>query len=185
MADDSQLVIVGKIRKAQGIKGELLVESLSDSGEKTFAAGRRLVAGTASGDILPRPRGMAGDGPIELVITRCRPFKGGWLLIVDGIDDRSEAEKWRGRYLLAPLAELEPPGENEVYLHDLLGVAIENPEGGVVGRVAGYYELPQGIMLDVHTENGETLLPYRPEVVAHADMERRVLVLHPGVDFIS
>jgi 16S rRNA processing protein RimM len=185
MPEDANLVIVGKVRKAQGIKGELLVESLSDSGEKTFAAGRRLIAGTATGDVLPRPKGMPGEGPIELVITRSRPFKGGWLLVVDGIADRSEAEKWRSRYLLAPQSELEPPGENEVYMHDLVGVSVENAEGGVVGRVNGYYELPQGLMLEIGSENGETLLPYRPEVVAHVDMSRRVMTLHAGVDYIS
>lgn len=185
MAEDSELVIVGKVRKAQGIKGELLVESLSDSGEKTFSAGRRLIAGNAAGDILPRPKGLPGEGPIELVITRSRPFKGGWLVIVEGISDRSEAEKWRGRYLLAPRSELEPPGENEVYLHDLVGAGVENSAREIVGSVVGYYELPQGLMLEVRTPGGDTLIPYRPEVVAHADMERRVLTLHEGVDFIS
>lgn len=185
MADDSELVIVGKVRKAQGIKGELLVESLSDSGEKTFSAGRRLIAGNANGDVLPRPKGMQGEGAIELAITRSRPFKGGWLVIVEGISDRTDAEKWRGRYLLAPRSELDPPGENEVYLHDLIGVAVENPAGEEVGKVTGYYELPQGVMLEVRTANGDTLVPYRAEVIAHADMERRVLTLHEGVDFIS
>lgn len=185
MEPETDLVIVGKVRKAQGIKGELLVESLSDSGEATFAVGRRLVAGTAAGDVLPRPKGLPGEGPVELMIARSRPFKGGWLLVVEGIGDRTEAEKWRGRYLLAPRADLQPPGQNEVYLHDLVGLAVVNPDGGVVGRVAGYYELPQGLMLEITTENGETLLPYRPEVIAHADMQRRVLTLHEGVDFIS
>lgn len=185
MSSENSLVIVGKVRKAQGIKGELLVESFSDSGEKTFSAGRRLIAGNAAGDVLPRPKGLPGEGPIELVITRSRPFKGGWLIVVEGISDRTDAEKWRGRFLLAPQSELEPPGENEVYLHDLINLAVENAEGGVVGRVSGYYELPQGLMLEISSENGETLLPYRPEVVAYADMERRVLTLHPGVDYIS
>lgn len=185
MTSENPLVIVGKVRKAQGIKGELLIESLSDSGEKTFGVGRRLIAGTSEGDVLQRPKGMAGEGPIELVISRSRPFKGGWLIVVDGISDRTGAEKWRGRYLLAPRSELDAPGENEVYLHDLVGLAVENPEGGVVGRVDGFYELPQGLMLEIRTENGDTLLPYRPEVVARVDMERRVLYLHAGVDYIS
>ncbi|MBA3655986.1 MAG: 16S rRNA processing protein RimM [Gemmatimonadaceae bacterium] len=185
MVSEIDLVIVGKVRKAQGIKGELLVESLSDSGEKTFSAGRRLIAGTATGDVLPRPRGMHGDGPIELTITRSRPFKGGWLVIVEGVNDRTDAEKWRGRYLLAPRSELDPPGENEVYLHDLIGVAVENSAHEEVGKVTGFYELPQGLMLEIRSESGDSLLPYRPEVIAHADMERRVLTLGEGVDLIS
>ncbi|MBA2687749.1 MAG: 16S rRNA processing protein RimM [Gemmatimonadaceae bacterium] len=185
MVSEIDLVIVGKVRKAQGIKGELLVESLSDSGEKTFAAGKTLIAGTASGDVLPRPKGLPGEGPIELAITRSRPFKGGWLVIVEGIKDRTDAEKWRGRYLLAPRSELDPPGENEVYLHDLIGVTVESAEHDEVGKVTGFYELPQGLMLEVRTAAGDTLVPYRAEVIAHADMERRVLTLHDGVDFIS
>lgn len=185
MSSETDLVIVGKVRKAQGIKGELLVESLSDSGEKTFSAGRRLIAGNADGDMLARPKGMQGEGPIELSITRSRPFKGGWLVIVEGVNDRTDAEKWRGRYLLAHRSELDPPGENEVYLHDLVGVVVENAAHEEVGKVTAFYELPQGLMLEIHNARGDSLLLYRPEVIAHADMERRVLTLNDGVDLVS
>jgi len=183
MSEEPQLVIVGKVRKAQGIRGEILVESLSDTPEQTFASGRRLVAGTAAGDPMQRPKGLGGDGMMEVVVSKSRPFKGGFLLALEGISDRTEAEKWRGRYLLAPASELQPPRENEVYLHELLGLAVETAGREEVGKVTGYYELPQGLMIEIRSERGDSLLPYRPEVVAHVDLQRRVLTLHDGVDF--
>lgn len=185
MAEENELMIVGKVRKAQGIRGELLVESLSDTPLVTFAAGRTLIAGNANGDPLPNP-GTQGASKANLVlrIEQSRPFKGGWLLVLEGISDRTEAEKWRGRYFLAPAVDLKAPAENEVYLHDLIGYAVNNSADEEVGKVNAYFELPQGLMLEVKGAQGEALVPYRPEMVAQADVERRVLYLQDGVELI-
>ena len=55
----------------------------------------------------------------------------------DEIDDRDVAEIWRDRFLLLPADELEPLGEGEVYVHDLLGMRVELVSGEAVGTVAG------------------------------------------------
>ena len=45
-----ELVIVGRVRRAHGVHGELVVETLTDSPDEVFAAGRQLVAGTVDGE---------------------------------------------------------------------------------------------------------------------------------------
>jgi len=90
-----ELTIVGRVRRAHGIHGELVIEPLTDVPDAVFAAGRRVFAGTVDGD--PAPDGRA------LVVEESRPFKGGgWIVAFDGIADRNEAERWRERYVLAP-----------------------------------------------------------------------------------
>jgi 16S rRNA processing protein RimM len=168
-------VIVGRVRNAHGIRGELVVEPITDTPDAVFASGRRLFAGTVGGD--PSPKGET------LTVTGARPFKGGWIVAFAEIADRTAAETWRERYFLLPADELAPPGEGEVYLHELLGMAVE--EGGrVLGTVKDYYELPQGLVLDVALAAGGTVMvPYTEDVVRTiARAERRLVVaLPPGL----
>jgi 16S rRNA processing protein RimM len=167
------LAIVGRVRKAHGIRGELVVEPLTNAPDAVFAPGRRLCAGTVTGDPAPDER--------TLVVEESRPFKGGgWIVAFEGIFDRNEAELWRERYLLAPRAELDPIAEDEVYLHDLLGlevVLLESAEH--VGEVTDVYELPQGVMLDVRRAKGSVLIPFRPEIVQRVELEARRLIIDP------
>jgi 16S rRNA processing protein RimM len=167
------LTIVGRVRRAHGIHGELVIEPLTDAPDAVFAAGRRVFAGTVDGDPAPDKR--------ELLVEESRPFKGGgWIVAFVGIVDRNEAERWRERYLLAPVAELEPLAEDEVYLHDLPGLRVVlDGSGELVGEVTDVYELPHGVMLDVRRANGSVLIPFRPEVVTQVDIGERRLVISP------
>ena len=99
----------------------------------------------------------------------------------EGVNDRNEAELLRGRYVFSPFDELEPPGEDEVYLHELIGMRVELDTGEIMGEVSGYYELPQGLTLDVKTEKGSVLIPYRAEVVERTDSDSRVVVVKSDV----
>jgi len=164
-----ELIIVGRVRKAHGIRGELVVEPITDEPDAVFASGRRVIAGTASGDPSKDRR--------ELRILASSPFKGGFIVKFEGLDDRNAAELFRGRYLLAPFDELEPLGDNEVYMHDLVGMQVSLDTGERVGEVKSYYELPQGLTLEVQTEKGTVLVPYRPEIVERTESaERRIIV---------
>jgi 16S rRNA processing protein RimM len=166
-----EYVIVGRVRKAHGIRGELVVESLTDAPEVVFASGRHLLAGTIDGQI------AAGAG--ELHIRRATPFKGGWIVRVDEISDRSAAELWRERYFLLPAAELAPLADDEVYFHDLVGLRVELTGGAPLGRVEALFELPQGLVLDVRTDRGTVMVPYRPEVVTSVDLASGLVVIDP------
>src|SRR3954471_1327760 len=118
----SDYIIVGRIRKAHGVRGELVVETITDAPDAIFPSGHRVFAGTATGDIAPSRQ--------ELHITSTRDFNDGLLVHFDEIADRTAAELWRGRYLLLPSAEVPQPADDEIFMHDLLGmrVVLENGE---------------------------------------------------------
>jgi 16S rRNA processing protein RimM len=145
---------------------------LTDAPDAVFAAGRRVFAGTASGD-LARDRA-------ELAVDTVRPFREGLLVRFDRIPDRTEAELWRDRYLLLPIAELTPPGEDEVYIHDLVGMKVVLASGEPLGEVLEVYELPQGLVLDVKRAGGATvMLPFSADVVKGVDSAARVVEVDP------
>ena len=169
-------IIVGRVRKAHGIRGEVVVEVITDAPDAVFASGRRVFAGTAAGDLSPSRQ--------ELHVRSVRPFNDGILVGFDEVPERNAAELWRGRYLLMPAEELPPPDEDEVYLHDLIGMRVLLTEGQPVGTVIAIYELPHGLALDVRLaepRDGETvLLLYDDNTIASVDKERRIIVVTPA-----
>lgn len=172
---DPAFLIVGRVRKAHGIRGEVVVELLTDEPDAIFASGRRVFAGTATGD-------LARDGQ-ELHIRSVRPFNEGFLVAFEEVPDRNAAELWRGRYVLVPVDEVPAPGEDEVYLHDLIGMRVDLEDGSSVGTVEEVYELPLGLAVDVRRlppRSTETvLLPWDERTVASVDREARVIVVTP------
>jgi 16S rRNA processing protein RimM len=172
-----EYAIVGLIRKAQGIRGEVVVEPLTDKPDVVFASGSRVFAGTTDGE-LATTRDVRGEEAVPtLTITRAQPFKKGLIVQFEELQDRDSAELWRGRYLLAPFSELPPLQDDEVYLHDLTGMKVTTPGGAEIGEVTTFYELPQGVMLDVNTSRGSVLIPYRAEIIVRTDLETRTIVM--------
>ena len=169
MPDAPAHLIVGRVRRAHGLRGDLIVETLTDAPDAIFAAGRRVFGGTATGQL--------GDG-IELDVERAAPFQQGLVIVhLNGISDRTTAERWRGRYLLVPSVEVEPPGESQAFLHELIGMRVVLADGGDVGDVLDYYELPQGILLEVEWNGARVNLPMTDAFLRDIDRERRRIVM--------
>jgi 16S rRNA processing protein RimM len=180
---DSEYALVGLIRKAQGIRGEVIVEPLTDKPDVVFASGSRVFAGTADGDPAIGHDVMGAEEIPTLTIADSRPYKKGWMVRFEEIADRDSAELWRGRYLLARFSELPPPAEDEVYLHELVGMKAESSTGEPMGTVKTFYELPQGIILDLETPKGSVLVPYRPEAIVRTDVAARTVIINAAMGF--
>jgi 16S rRNA processing protein RimM len=162
---------VGRIRRAHGIRGELVVELLTDEPDAIFASGRRVFAGDRVGD-------LAGDRQ-ELRVLRASPFKGGLIVAFEGIPDKTAADLWRDRYLLVPESEVTPPGDDELFIHDLVGMRVSKG-GETIGEVVEVFELPQGIVMDVRRPDGKTvMLPFDDNTVTDVDAVARVIDVDP------
>ena len=182
---EPEYAIVGLIRKAQGVRGEVIVEPLTDKPDVIFASGSRVFAGTSSGDAALVHDVKGQEEVPSLTVAESKPFKKGLIVHFEEIQDRDSADLWRGRYLLVPFGELPPLEENQVYLHDLVGMKAERTAGEQIGTVTTFYELPQGVVLDISTPGGSVLIPYRPEVVVRADLETRTIVIHDTLGFLN
>src|SRR5207248_1765232 len=143
---NAEFVIVGRVRKAHGIRGELVVEPITDTPDTVFAPGRRVLAGTVRGDVTLDRK--------ELHVARTSRFKGGFIVGFREIVDRTTAELWRNRYFLVPRAEVAEPDEGGLYVHELTGMQVRLESGESLGDVADVYELPQGLAIDVKRADG-------------------------------
>jgi 16S rRNA processing protein RimM len=171
----SDFVIVGRIRKVHGLRGELVVESHTDEPDVVFASGRRVFVGTVRGVVQPE----------SIEITTVRPFKEGRIVKFVGIDDRNEAELWRDRYLFLHQDEVAPLADDEVYIHELKGMRVELESGELIGTVLEVYELPQGLALDVSRVGAKSVIVPYDRVVTAVDRAARRLRIDPPKGLIE
>lgn len=164
---------VGRIRRPHGVRGELVLEALTDEPDAIFASGRRVFQGTPEGALWLDPRTRQ---PRALEVKALRPVKDGFLLTLVEIADRTEAEKWNGRTLVVPVEELSEPEDGEVFTHELVGMQLVDTESDApIGEVVEFYELPQGLLLEFRTARGIASLPFVDEFVDEVDREARVI----------
>lgn len=168
--EGSEYVIVGRVRKAHGIRGELVVEPITDTPESVFAPGRRLVPGTTAGDVDPKTP--------ELHVERTSRFKEGFIIAFREIRDRNAAELWRNRFFLVPSTEIPALDEGEIFVHELIGMHVQLESGEPLGEVVETYELPHGLAIDVRrTGRSDTVLLLYEQSVIAADRDSRTLTV--------
>ena len=162
------VIVVGLIRKAHGLDGELLVELLTDDPDDVFAIDRVLEVA-----------GATGRGPDRLTVMGARRHKGGLLLRFREIRDRNTAELLQGRELALPLDELRELDEDEFFLHDLVGYTVVRADGEPVGDVVTSYETGAQLLLGVGDGEQEVLIPFGRQLVTEVDREARRIVIDP------
>ena len=172
---DARHLVVGRLRKPHGLKGEITLFPLTDDPATVFAPGRQVwivdLEGTEVG------------GPFE--VERSRDYHREWLLKMRGIEHRDAWEPWRGLFLGAPVDTLAPPDGDEVYLQELGGFAVRREDGTPLGLVSAVYEMPGGLMLEVQGPKREFMLPYRKEFVVQVDRQARKLTVAPPEGLID
>jgi 16S rRNA processing protein RimM len=169
MAAGARHLVVGRLRKPHGLKGDLTLFPLTDDPDTVFAAGRSVWLVGLDGE--------PAAGP--LTIERSRAYHRQWLIKFAGADGREAIDPWRGLFLAVPADQLAPPRDDEVYLHELDGFAVRLPDQTPLGLVTGVYELPSGLMIEGQGPQREFLLPYKKEFVREVDRAGRRLVVTP------
>lgn len=169
---DPSHLVVGHLNKPHGTKGEIFVWPLTDHPGDTFTPGVILYVGDDTGN-LPDPTLPS------LVIQAARPFRRGFLLRVEGVEDRTGAEALQGRYLLRPAAELAEPDEGEVFYHQLLGMRVLTVGGEEVGKIVEVYELRPADLLEVRGPGGTHFIPFLASLVRDVDPEAGIMVIDP------
>lgn len=167
--EGADYVVVGRLRKPHGLKGEFTLFPLTDAPEETLAEGREVWVLGLDGEIVA--------GPLRL--ERSRGYHREWLVKFAGLDARGPVEPWRGRFLGVPAGTLPGPAEDEVYLGELAGFSVRLPDGTALGLVSAVYELPAGITIEVQGPKREFLLPFRKEFVQRIERGARRLVVTP------
>ena len=159
-------LVVGRVLRPHGVKGELSVEILSDAPER-FAPGAELGVGDPDG---PEPLRTA-------VVAAARRHQGRLLLTLEGVDDREAADRYRGAWLSIPVTEARPLEPDEFWPHQLVGLAVVDHQGRERGRVADVLPGAAHDLLAVELPGGASVLVPAVAALVTVELEAgRVLV---------
>lgn len=162
--DPRELICVGVVTGARGIKGDVRVKSftaepedldrygplLDKTGLKTYGV---KVTGVAKGQLIVRFKGVA---------------------------DRNAAEALKGTELFVPEDALPPPEEDEFYFKDLIGLRAELADGSAFGTITAVENFGAGDVLEISGPvKGGVMIPFTREVVPVVDLKGAKVVIIP------
>jgi 16S rRNA processing protein RimM len=159
-------VVVGRIGRPHGVRGEVTVEVRTDDPELRFAPGSVL---------LTEP---GARGPITVAGRRWH--RDTLLLTIDGVGSREDAEALRDTELHVPVADLpELDDPDSFYDHQLVGLGARLPDGSVLGEVTAVRHEAQDLLVVRRDGAPDALIPFVSAIVPTVDLAGGFVVVDP------
>ncbi|HEU5158338.1 MAG TPA: ribosome maturation factor RimM [Streptosporangiaceae bacterium] len=166
-------LVVGRIGRPHGVRGEVTVEVRTDDPDDRFAVGRALATDPAE------------SGP--LTIEEVRRHSGRLLVRFEGIGDRDAAERLRGVLLVIDSGDLPPSDDaDEFYDHELVGLVAVTVDGAKIGVVTEVRHLGQDLLVIDRTAGApggggddEVMVPFVAALVPEVDVAAGRVVVDP------
>jgi 16S rRNA processing protein RimM len=160
------MAVVGRIARAHGIRGQVIVNLETDFPSERFQPGAELFVNR--------------DGRVEPVTISTVRFQQGRPVIgIHGVPDMTAASRLAGHELRIPVDRLTALPPDTYYRHDLVGCAVETTGGVRVGEVADVEGTVAGSRLVVTTPRGETLIPLAADICKTIDPAGKRIVVDP------
>jgi 16S rRNA processing protein RimM len=168
-------LVVGRITRPHGVRGELAVEVRTDDPADRLAAGAVLETDPAAA------------GP--LTITRARWHSGKLLLSFDGVTDRDAADGLRGVFLVVDSAELDDIADPDEFRdHQLIGLAVYGPADEHVGTVTDVLHHGQDLLVVAgagQRAGAEIMVPFVTALVPEVDLAAGRIVIDPPAGLLD
>ena len=155
------MAVVGRIARAHGNRGQVIVNLETDFPETRFQPGAEL--------FVERGGKMETMRITSVRFQRDRPV----------IDTMNDAEALAGLELRVPADRLTPLPAGTFYRHDLIGCVVETRDGGSVGKVSGVEGTLGGSRLVIDGAHGEILIPLAHDICTTIDVDAKRIVIEP------
>jgi len=158
-------LVIGRIGRAHGVRGDLFVEPMTDEPDHRFADGTVL---------------MTSDNT-TLTVSTSKWHSGRFVVHFAGVDDRNAAEALRGQTLTIEVDPAELPEDpDEFYDHQLVGLKVALKDGSLIGVIGEVIHLPSQDLLSVKREGDtEVLIPLVMEFVPEIDLDSKTVTITP------
>ncbi len=161
-------MIVGRIRKPHGVRGDLKVAVQSDEPARFFELERVFVSNNPK-----------DHSPAEMRVTDVRFHGNDAVLTFDGLTSREAAAQYNSAWLFVALEDAVPLEDGEIYTFQLVGLSVMTTQGEVIGAVSNVLETGANDVIVVNGPLGEVLIPDIPQVVVGVDLEAKQLTIEP------
>ena len=166
MTEWDDMAVVGRIARAHGNRGQVIVDPATDFPEERFKPG----------SVLQIRRGNVTE---SVAVENVRFHRGRPIIGLSGIDTMDAAEALAGLELRIGADALQPLPMGSFYHHDLIDCAVETPRGEPIGRVIGVEGDAAGSRLVVESKTGEVLIPLAEGICVDVDVPGRKVVVEP------
>jgi 16S rRNA processing protein RimM len=167
-----EMAVVGRIARAHGIRGQVIVNLETDYPRERFQPGAQLFV-------------MRGGRIEALAITTARFQHDRPVIGLEGVQDMNAAGSLAGLELRVPVESLAALPAGTFYRHDLVGCRVETPGGRHVGVVSEVEGTIGGSRLVVQTPGGEVLVPLAAEICTTIDPAGRRIVIDPPAGLLE
>jgi 16S rRNA processing protein RimM len=159
-------VVIGRIGRPHGVRGEVTVEVRTDDPDLRFAPGAVLLTDPAD------------RGP--LTVAGHRWHRDVLLLALDGVESREAAELVRNTLLLVETSQLPALDDpDDYYDHQLVGLAARLTDGTVLGEVIAVSHEGSDLLVVQRPDDGELLIPFVRAIVPTVDVGGGFLEVDP------
>jgi 16S rRNA processing protein RimM len=162
----NDMALVGRIARAHGIRGQVIVNLETDFPDERFRPGAEL--------FIERHGAVESIRVTSVRFHRTRPVIG-----LEGIETMNDADALAGRELRVPVDRLAPLPAQTFYRHDLIGCAVETVDGRSVGAVTGVEGTLRGSRLVIDGAGGEILVPLVADICREIDTAGKRIVIEP------
>jgi 16S rRNA processing protein RimM len=166
MSEDQGEVLVGRVIRPQGNRGEVVVAPETDRPEQRFKVGAPVTA-------------VHHGRTRTLTVRESREHDGRWVVGFDGVASIDDAEALRGAALVIEAAALPALAAGRYYIHDLGGCTVETTAGARVGVVEKVDTSVGTTALVVRTGRGEVMVPFAEEICRVVDVAGKRIVIDP------
>lgn len=160
------MVLVGRIARPHGIRGQVIVNPETDFVEDRFASGATMWTRSDRGDE-------------ALTVTSARMQNGRPVIGFDGFTSIDDVERLAGLELRVPEEALQPLGDGVYYQHQLVGCVVETATGTRIGEVRRVDGGAGGSLLAVNGARGEILIPFAQHICVEVDVPGRRIRIDP------
>ena len=166
----NDLLLVGRVARAHGNRGEVIVNLETDFPEERFRVGGVLLVGAES---------QARE------IKAFRLHQGRPVIALEGVETMNDAEALAGADLKVPASTASPLPAGVFYRHDLVGCEVRDAEGRFIGRVTAVEGPLEQSRLVVAGSRGEVLIPLAAGICTNVDTAGQVIVVDPPEGLID
>ena len=156
------MVVMGRVVGAQGLQGWLKVQAFTEHLDSLI-------------DYDFWQLGNDKHPWREYKVLECNPHTKVLVAKLEGVADRTAAEKFKGLLIAIPRSKLPPQAENEYYWSDLIGMKVINQSNETLGTVESLLETGANDVLCVRNEKSEILIPFLNAVVQQVSLEERII----------
>jgi 16S rRNA processing protein RimM len=156
-------LVVGFLRRAHGIRGEMIMDLHTDFPER-LRSGRKL---------------LVGEDHKPVTLASARPHAKGMLVKFQGIETPEETAQFRNHWVYVKASEVPELPQGQIYQHELFGFSVVDEDDQPLGELVEIIETGANNVYVVRDGSGkEILLPAIPSVVLHLDPAGRFMRVH-------